>query len=376
MGSELLAGGIVDIVCGPAQIPQVPNLLAKTIETKTQNIATAEKIRSKPTQNQRDILDDFERTYDSDTDNIPSQAFVRVMFGCNNMCSYCIVPYVRGPEISRPPQTIIEQVKKLAGGGVKLVTLLGQTVNSYEYKAGGKTNCLADLLEMASEVDGIEWIRFVTSYPSEKYFDRICSAMAALPKVCPYLHIPAQSGSDRILKAMNRRYSSSQYLDLLGRAREAVGDIAIAGDFIVGFPGETDEDFNATAELLKAAEYKNCFIFKYSPRPGTEGHKQLTDDVPMAIKKQRNIELLAVQAQISGPLSKKFLDRTVRVLVESLSKKPHLNQSENQSHPQLVSRTADDWIVVFNGPESLTGQFANIKITKTAPLTLFGQLAQ
>jgi tRNA-2-methylthio-N6-dimethylallyladenosine synthase len=175
---------------------------------------------------------------------------------------------------------------------------------------------------------------------------------------------------------MNRRYRASQYLDMLGRAREAVGNIAIAGDFIVGFPGETDEDFNATAELLKAAKYKNCFIFKYSPRPGTEGHKQLTDDVPMEIKKQRNIELLAIQEQVSGPLSERFLDRTVRVLVESLSKKPHLNQSENQPHPQLVSRTADDWIVVFNGPQSLTGQFANIKITKTAPLTLFGQLAQ
>jgi tRNA-2-methylthio-N6-dimethylallyladenosine synthase len=378
MGSELLTAG-VDIVCGPAQIPQMPNLLAETLKTKTcaqgtQNIATAEKIRSKPTQHQRDMLDDFERAYDSDTDNIPAQAFVRVMFGCNNMCSYCIVPYVRGPEISRPPQTIIKQIKKLAGSGVKLITLLGQTVNSYEYKTAGKTYCLADLLEMASQVDGIEWIRFVTSYPSEKYFDQICNAMAALEKVCPYLHIPAQSGSDKILKAMNRRYTASQYLDLLDRARQAVPDIAIAGDFIVGFPGETDEDFNATAELLRAAEYKNCFIFKYSPRPGTEGHKQLTDDVPMEIKKQRNIELLAIQEQVSGPLSEKFLNRTVRVLVESLSKKPHLNQSENQSNPQLVSRTSDDWIVVFNGPQSLTGQFANVKITKTAPLTLFGQL--
>jgi len=373
MGDELLAGG-VDIVCGPAQIPQLPNLLAKTIETKTQNIATAENIRSKPTSYQRDMLDDFERAYDSDADNIPGQAFVRVMFGCNNMCSYCIVPFVRGPEVSRPPKTIIEQIKKLAGSGVKLVTLLGQTVNSYEYKDGGKTYCLADLLAMASEVDGIEWIRFVTSYPNEKYFDAICSAMATLPKVCPYLHIPAQSGSDRILKAMNRRYTSSQYLALLGRAREAVGNIAIAGDFIVGFPGETDDDFNASVELLRAAKYKNCFIFKYSPRPGTAGHKQLADDVPMEIKKQRNIELLAAQEQISGPLSEKFLGKTVRVLVESLSKKPHLNQSENQSNPQLVSRSAGDWIVVFNGPQNLTGQFANVKITKTAPLTLFGQL--
>ena len=175
---------------------------------------------------------------------------------------------------------------------------------------------------------------------------------------------------------MNRSYSKKHFLNIADSIRKIIPKAGITTDLIVGFPGETEAEFMETLEVMEYVKFDSAFTFKYSPRPGTEGHKQLTDDVPMEIKKQRNIELLAIQEQVSGPLSEKFLDRTVRVLVESLSKKPHLNQSENQSHPQLVSRTADDWIVVFNGPQSLTGQFANIKITKTAPLTLFGQLAQ
>jgi len=137
------------------------------------------------------------------------------MHGCDNFCSYCVVPYVRGPQISRPPNLIIDQVKRLAENGIKQITLLGQRVNAYKYTNGDKTYCLADLLEMASAVNGIEWIKFVTSYPAEEYFDEICKAMANLPKVCHYLHMPAQSGSDKILKAMNRHYTAAQYLDLL-----------------------------------------------------------------------------------------------------------------------------------------------------------------
>jgi tRNA-2-methylthio-N6-dimethylallyladenosine synthase len=269
---------------------------------------------------------------------------------------------------------IIEQIKRLAGEGVKQVTLLGQAVNFYRYNSGEKTACLADLLYMASEIAGIEWIRFVTSYPSEEYFDRICHAMADLPKVCNYLHMPAQSGSDRILKAMNRCYLVAEYLELLGRARELVPDIAIAGDFIVGFSGETDEDFQASVELVKKARYKNCFIFKYSTRPGTAAEEKLADNVPDEIKKKRNNELLAVQEKISEELSENFLGKKVKVMVEGLSKKPHLNSSENNDLPQLVGRTAGDWIVVFNGPASLAGNFAQVKITKTSPLTLFGEI--
>ncbi|MHC4221559.1 MAG: tRNA (N6-isopentenyl adenosine(37)-C2)-methylthiotransferase MiaB, partial [Planctomycetota bacterium] len=269
MGEELLEHEAVDIVCGPAQIPQIPELVKQAITEKTNTLAVTENICHKPCENEVQVLEDFESVFDSDDKAIPGQAYVRAMRGCNNFCSYCIVPYVRGPEISRPGNAVIEQIKRLADEGVKQITLLGQAVNFYEYKAGQKTYCLADLLAMASEVEGIEWIRFVTSYPSEKYFDQILHAMADLPKVCNYLHMPAQSGSDRILKAMNRRYTAGQYLSLLDKARDIVSDIAIASDFIVGFPGETEDDFQATVALVKKAQFKNCFVFKYSPRPDT-----------------------------------------------------------------------------------------------------------
>ncbi len=197
--------------------------------------------------------------------------------------------------------------------------------------------------------------------------------MADSPKVCPYIHIPAQSGSDRILKAMNRRYTADRYLALLDKARSIVPDIAIAGDFIVGFPGETDEEFLKTVELVKKARYKNCFVFKYSPRPGTTSEKKLQDTVPAEVKQARNIELLAVQERISEQLSSEFLGKTLKVLVEGPSKKPRLNAAENQNNPQLAARTATDYIVVFNAPETLAGKFAKVKITKTTPLTLFAQ---
>jgi len=257
--------------------------------------------------------------------------------------------------------------------GVKQITLLGQTVNSYKYKKGGKTWSLADLLDAAGNIEGVEWLRFVTSYPSEEFFDEIMRVMAGSPKVCEYLHMPAQSGSDRILHAMNRNYTAAEYMEMLDRARAIVPDISIAGDFIVGFPGETDEDFQATVDLVKKARYKNAFIFKYSPRPGTASDKKLQDTVGAEVKQRRNVELLAVQEQISDELSRDFLGKQVKILVEGLSKKPHLNCTESGGNPQLVGRTATDYIVVFNGPVSLAGQFADVKITKTSPLTLFGE---
>jgi tRNA-2-methylthio-N6-dimethylallyladenosine synthase len=199
--------------------------------------------------------------------------------------------------------------------------------------------------------------------------------MAGSPKVCEYLHVPAQSGSDRILKAMNRNYTSQWYLELLERAREIVPEIAIAGDFIVGFPDESEDDFQATVNLLEKARYKNAFIFKYSPRPGTRSDKRLADTVAAEVKQRRNVELLAAQEKISDQLSRQFLGKEVKVLVEGLSKKPHLNMTDAGDSPQLVARTAGDWIVVFNGPESLTGKFAKVKIESVSPLTLFGRPA-
>ncbi len=372
LGNELLEHKEVDIVCGPNQIPQIPELVKQVLKSKNKILTVTENIRQESPENP--ALEDFESVYDRADKRIPAQAYVRAMRGCNKFCSYCIVPYVRGPEVSRPPGKIIEQLKKLAGEGVKQVTLLGQTINSYKYTAGEKVYNLADILATASDIDEIEWIKFVTSYPTRKNYDKILQAMADLPKVCRYLHLPAQSGSDKILKAMNRKYTSQEYLELLEKARDTVPGIAIAGDFIVGFPSETEDDFEATVSLVKKARYKNCFVFKYSPRPGTIGDKKLQDNVPQQVKKKRNIELLAVQEKISDELSSQFLGKTVRVLVEGLSKKPHLNAEAGSDRPQLVGRTAADWIVVFNGPTSLAGEFAEVEITNTSPLTLFGKV--
>ncbi len=373
LGKQLLEDKTVDIVCGPGQIPQIVTLVREALDGNKKTLSITEKIRQKP--NEDNTLDDFESAYGIEDKEIPGQAFVRVMRGCDKFCSYCVVPYVRGAEVSRPPTTIIEQIKKLAGNSVKQVTLLGQRVNAYKYTAGEKTYCLANLLSMASDINGIERIRFVTSYPSKEFFDEILEAMATLSKVCNYLHLPAQSGSDKILRAMNRGYTCSEYLELLDRARAAAAGIAIAGDFIVGFPGEMEEDFQATVDLIKKARYKNCFIFKYSPRPGTNADEKLEDNVPAEIKRKRNIELLDVQNEISEKLSRQSLKKTVKVLVEGLSKKPHLNQAGSENKPQLVGRTATDYIVVFNGPRSLAGQFAEVKIKRTSALTLFGELS-
>lgn len=378
LGDELLAHDAVDIVAGPTQLHEVPGLIRQALFDHEKHLSVSEKIRQ-PQAESKVIeaghkLDDFEIAYDTDANHIKSQAFIRAMRGCNNFCTYCIVPYVRGPEVSRPPEAIIQQAKKLADQGIRQITLLGQTVNSYRYRAGDKTYTLADLLDQVSAIKNVHWVRFITSHPG-KFDESILQVMAHNPKVCPYLHIPAQSGSDRILKAMNRGYTAGQYIALMNKARSIVPDIAIAGDFIVGFPGETDEDFQATVDLVRRVRYKNAFVFKYSPRPGTHSEKRLQDNIPADIKQQRNMQLLEVISEIAEQDNQRFLGKTIEVLVEGLSKKPHLNQADSEDNPQLIGRTAHDYIVVFNGPETLTGRFINVKITKTAPLTLFAELA-
>ncbi len=372
LGDRLLEHAAVNIVCGPAQIPQIADLIRQALARNAKQVAVTEEIR-RPAHEGDGSLDTFELEHSGSDGQIPGQAFVRVMRGCNYFCTYCVVPYVRGPEACRPPEAILEQVKRLADEGIRQVTLLGQTVNSYKYKNGEKTYCLADLLDMTSQVAGIEWVRFVTSYPADEFYDEILQVMAGSPKVCRYLHMPAQSGSDRILKAMNRHYTAAHYLELIEKARMVVPDIAVAGDFIVGFPGETEDDFQATVDLTRQARYKNCFVFKYSPRPGTTADKRLADTIPDEVKQRRNVELLAVQEQISDELNRAFLGREVTVLVEGLSKKAHVNPADSDNHPQLVARTSTDHIVVFHGPVSLTGRFAQVRITRTAPLTLFGE---
>jgi tRNA-2-methylthio-N6-dimethylallyladenosine synthase len=377
LGNELLAHPVVDVVAGPAQLHEVPTLIEQATADHDKHLSVSEKIRQ-PAASEQVIdesgkLDDFEIAHDTDANHIKSQAFIRAMRGCNNFCTYCIVPYVRGPEVSRPPKAIVEQAKKLANQGIQQITLLGQTVNSYQYTSDDKTYTLADLLQQVSEIDAVHWVRFITSHPG-RFDTSILKVMAKNPKVCPYLHLPAQSGSDRILKAMNRGYTAADYFDLMDKARQIVPDIAIAGDFIVGFPGETDDDFEQTVELVRRVRYKNAFVFKYSPRPGTHSEKKMADSIPAKVKQHRNVKLLEVISEIAEEDNKRFLGQTLEVLVEGPSKKPHLNKAENQNNPQLIGRTAHDHIVVFNGPESLTGRFVNVTVTKTAPLTLFAKL--
>jgi tRNA-2-methylthio-N6-dimethylallyladenosine synthase len=373
MGKELLAHDTVDIVAGPGQLAEVPGLIAEALEQRNSRLAVSEHIRHPDSVEHQHLLDEFEMQYDSDENHIKSQAYIRVMRGCNNFCTYCIVPYVRGPEISRPPQMILEQARKLSDAGIRQITLLGQNVNAYRYEQGDKLWTLADLLEKISDIPDVHWVRFITSHPGQ-FDDSILQVMADLPKVCPYLHIPAQSGSDRILKAMNRGYTSTHYMDLIDKARAIVPAVAIAGDFIVGFPGETDEDFAATVELVSRVRYKNCFIFQYSPRPGTRAEEKLTDDVPAQIKQRRNAQLLELVNQIAEQDNRQFIGKRLEVLVEGPSKMARRNAAENEEQLQLIGRTAHDYIVVFNGSQNLAGKFVDVKITDASALTLFGEL--
>jgi len=291
-----------------------------------------------------------------------AQAFVSVMRGCDNFCAYCIVPFVRGRQASRPADEVIDEVKALSDDGVVEVTLLGQNATAYG-RDRGETGALARLLEGVSGVAGIEWIRFVTSHPRDTG-DDVFRAMRELPKLCPYMHLPAQSGSDRILKAMGRGYTRREYLDRIGRLHKIAGDVSVAGDFIVGFPGETEDDFEDSAGLIRAVGYKNSFIFKYSPREGTAAAR-LSDDVPLAEKKRRNNALLAVQEEVSLAHNSGFVGRRVEVLVEGASKKGG----------KLSGRTAGDEIVIFQGPPGIEGRFIEVEITGASAVNLFGRLA-
>ncbi len=373
----------VDIVCGPGQLHHFSSMLAEVLDRRRQVLSLNDPLET-------DNLEILDSKRDTDELDRPFSAFVRVMRGCNKYCHYCVVPYVRGPEQSRPIGNIVAETRRLAENGVKEITLLGQTVNSYRFKEGEKTWGLADVIAQIHDIQGLERIRFVTSYPRD-FDEGILRAMADLPRVCEYLHIPAQSGSNRILKAMNRNYSVEAYLELISRARELVPGITIAGDFIVGYCGETEADFLATKELMRKVRYKNCFIFKYSPRPGTRAAAKMADDVPEVVKKQRNTELLALQNEIAFADNQKLVGQPVEILVEGASKKPHLNSGEDEPEAdaectinyyaasnsdtiQLTGRTRGDQIAVFNGSSNLIGQIVKLKIVKASALTLFGEM--
>lgn len=287
------------------------------------------------------------------------KALTTIMYGCNNFCSFCIVPKTRGREVSRAPREIVDEVRLLADAGYREVMLLGQNVNSYRY--GGLD--FPDLLAAVHEVDGIERIRYVTSHPKD-CSDKLLDAVAALPKVCENFHLPVQAGGNRVLRRMKRFYTKESYLELLAKVREKVPGAVITTDIIVGFPDETDEEFEETYDLLERARWDSAFIFMYSPREGTKAATWI-DSVPEATKKLRLQRCLSRQEQISGEINRSMVGGDQELLVESVSKR---NSTE------FVGRTRGDKSVIFPGNSELIGQFVRVRITDAHPHTLFGKL--
>ena len=421
----------VDLLCGPGELDQLPHLLENVVLTGRQQHAlagnTSRRAHTRDAAEQDGLeLLDLSRSFSPTQSKY--QAYVRIVRGCDKFCTYCVVPYTRGPEVSRAPQAILAEARRLVDAGCREITLLGQTVNHYRHEEMVSTaqgpakrqTTFAELLRILHEgLPELPRLRFVTSFPAD-FGDDILHVMAASPRICRYLHIPAQSGSNRILKMMNRGYTAESYMELLARARQIVPGIAFAGDFIVGFPTESEEDYLATQRLVEAARYKNCFIFKYSARPGTVALKRFTDDVPDAAKRQRNNDLLKVQNRICHELNRALVGQCVDVLCEgpsgwkgdtdsvvagqsaapaeaavvgaapvrggNIELGARLAAALKSSRPealaangapqtvQLTGRTTADQIVVFNGPESLRGQIVPVRVRAAHAMTIFADV--
>ena len=363
----------VDIVVGPGQLGRVPELLARAKGEDATRIAVS---RARTDGSLETITASFE-TYDADREpamrTSPFQAFVRVMMGCDKFCTYCIVPAVRGPEQGRAPAAILAEARLLADQGVKEITLLGQTVNSYRYRdPAGRTWRLSDLLEKIHEIDGLERIKFITNFPNDMT-DDLLQAVRDLPRVSRYLHVPAQSGCDEILRRMKRMYSVASYEEMLARVRETIPGVSVSSDFIVGFCGESEESFQRTVGLVERSRFKNSFIFKYSAREGTKADRLYADDVPEADKKRRNNELLAIQTAVSLEDNRGWIGRTAEVLVEGPSRSSARREGW-KGVDQLTGRTACDRIAVFDGPERLVGKMVRVLVEDASAATLFGRV--
>ncbi|MEE2639771.1 MAG: tRNA (N6-isopentenyl adenosine(37)-C2)-methylthiotransferase MiaB [Planctomycetota bacterium] len=361
----------VDIVVGPGQLQQVPELIEKANRSPGQYTALSLGRKS----GSLDIIKRSHETFDPLRDPTmrptPFQAYLRIQIGCDKFCTYCIVPMTRGPEQGRSPVEIIDEAKVLADQGCKEITLVGQTVNSYRYQDESGTTRLSDLLRQLHEIDGIQRLKFVTSYPKDMTPD-LLETIRDYPKVSNYIHVPLQSGSNAVLKRMKRGYTVEDYRDMMERIHSTVPDAAVSSDFIVGFCGETEDEFQQTVSLVKECRFKNSFIFKYSERPGTKGAEIYPDDIPEETKKKRNNELLEIQNQISEEDNQRFLGQQVEVLVEGPSKWANKSTNDDQAITQLTGRTMCDRIVVFEGNRRLTGQTLPIAIYEVSAFTLLG----
>ncbi len=440
----------VDLLCGPGELDRLPNLIENTrkmqslgedaprLSKDARSALAGNKSRRSTTLAAADDnleLLDLSRAFEPvDAASERRSAYVRITRGCNKFCTYCVVPNTRGAEVHRPPGSIVEECRRLADSGVVEITLLGQTVNHYRYvhgaavgsdglerpqigpglgafrssavlSAGTRTTTFADLLaRIHEEVPHLQRLRFVTSYPRDFGAD-VLGVMRDAPRICNYIHAPAQSGSDRILKLMNRGYTVREYLEFVERVFDFLPDATIAGDFIVGFPSETDEDFEATCALVQRIPFKNNYIFKYSPRPGTVAIDRFADDVPLETKKARNNRLLDIQTEVSRRVHESWVGREVEVLLEQVrthnrQEKPvgaHISREASATlHPQsknvelawqrtkplqgtqLLGRTPGDLITVIDVPEGTwgasLGQIRRVRVTGSSPMLLHGTL--
>jgi tRNA-2-methylthio-N6-dimethylallyladenosine synthase len=340
----------VDVVFGPQTLHRLPELLAR---------------RRSSGRPQVDIsfpeIEKFDRLPPARAEG--ATAFVSIMEGCSKYCSFCVVPYTRGPEFSRPFDDIVAEIAALAAQGVKEVTLLGQNVNAWRGKIDGVMQDFAELLFYVNEIEGIERIRYTTSHPRD-FTQRLIDAHAELPSLATHVHLPVQSGSDRVLAAMKRGYTALEYRSIVRRLRKARPDVSLSSDFIVGFPGESAADFEATLRLARELQFDDSYSFLYSPRPGTPA-AELEDAVPAAEKNERLQRLQALIEEQAGAFSAAMVGTVQRALVEGPSKR---------DPAELAARTANNRTVNFAGHAGLVDCFADLRITEARHHSLRGEL--
>jgi len=338
----------IDLVCGPGNESDLPQLILHVLKNRCSLVATDKVDIKRP-----ELFPEYREA--------GFKTYVSIGEGCDNFCSYCIVPYVRGRERSRHAKDIVREVKDLAGRGFKEITLLGQNVNSY------KAECGKDFVKILGEVNkirGIERIRFMTSHPKDAH-PELFKAMRDLEKVCEHLHLPLQSGSDRILKLMNRKYTAAKYMKVVDAYRKLVPGGSITTDIIVGFPSETEIDFTHTCKLMKEASFDGAYTFKYSPRHPAKSAK-LKDGVIPEVKTRRLLEVVELQSRASQALNEAESGKVVNVLVDGSSKKDAL---------VLSGRTRTNKTAVFKAPKTLIGKLVDVKILSVTPYTLKGRIA-
>jgi tRNA-2-methylthio-N6-dimethylallyladenosine synthase len=342
---------VVDLVVGPQSYHRLPELLARDERAVATEFPLEDKFAFLPAPSA------------AKTKSRGVTAFVTVQEGCDKFCTFCVVPYTRGAEVSRPVEKIVDEVRNLADAGVREVTLIGQNVNAYHGEGFGRTFTLGQLLHRVAAIPGIARLRYTTSHPCD-VDDDLIAVHRDLPQLAPQLHLPVQSGSDRILAAMNRRHTRADYLRAIDRLRIARGDLALTSDFIVGFPGETESDFADTLRLVDEVAYSGAYSFKYSPRPGTPG-ATMDDQVAEAVKSERLARLQAAINRHAAAFNARCVGRTFAVLMEK----------QGRDAGQLVGRSPYLQPVHVEGPDRLIGEMVPVTITGTIANSLFGSLA-